>query len=92
MMTYATVSALLATLTGYAYVSSYGSTIRVEVEDFLGFGTDGSETFSDTLDEALIEQVFEALSAWCTSQTTQLYTTFQFDGFTVVWGYTSFDI
>ena len=92
MMTYTEVLTALSTLTGYAYISAYGSTIRVEVEDFLGFDTEGEEVFSDTLDEALVERTFEVLSTSCVSQTTQLYTTFQFDGFTVVWGYTSFDI
>lgn len=70
-------------------VTSEGD-VEVTVQDFGGFDEDWSEIIVDYT--KAVDEFEELLEAECVSHEGDLYTYYQFDGFTVVWGYASFDI
>jgi len=94
MMTREMVMELLATAGDDLSVweSSDGSRIDVTVEDFIGFDEDWDEIDRELDDEELVDSIKEQLEASALSISGNYYRYFEFDGFTVVWGYASFDI
>ena len=92
MMTREMVLELLATLGSDVDVyERMDGTIRVTVQDFEGFDEEWSEVEGD-YDEAAVDAVYECLEAEASEVAGDYYRYFQFDGFTVVWGYASMDI
>ena len=91
MMTLEMVMALVGTLGDDVTVDVRGDEVHVTVEDFEGFDDDYCEVDRDYDDDA-VDTVYEALSDACDSEEGDYYHYFQFDGFTVVWGYASMDI
>lgn len=65
--------------------------IHIDVEDFDGFDENWDEQFRD-YDTERVGEIEETLRRSCIREENRLYTRFVFDGFCVVWGYTSFDI
>ena len=92
MMTYEMVMDLLATAEDDLSVWEYGDSVSVTVEDFEGFDSDWSEVERELEDEDLVAEVFEALSEGALSVEEGFYTTFFFEGFSLSWGYASYDI
>jgi len=94
MMTREMVMELLATAGADLSVWEYsdGSQISVTVEDFEGFSDDWDEIDRELDDEDLVDSIEEQLEASALSVSGDYYRYFEFDGFTVVWGYASFDI
>lgn len=92
MMTREMVLELLATLGSDVdvYVRMDG-TVCVTVQDFEGFDEEWSEVECD-YDEDAVDAVYERLEAKASEVSGDYYRYFQFDGFTVVWGYASMDI
>lgn len=72
------------------HVDGDGDIIAI-VQDFEGFDDDWSEVFSD-YDEDLIDSIEEQLEESCLSREGDFYYCYHFDGFSVVWGYASYDI
>lgn len=66
--------------------------VDVVVQDFEGFDDDWSEVMRDLDDDDLIDSIEEQLSAECISEEGDFYHYYHFDGFSVCWGYASFDI
>lgn len=92
MMTREMVLELLATLGSDVDVyERMDGTIRVTVQDFEGFDEEWSEVEGD-YDEDAVDAVYERLEAEASEVSGDYYRYFQFDGFTVVWGYASMDI
>jgi len=91
MMTMEMVMELLGTLGDTVDVYVRADEVRVTVEDFEGFDDDYEEVDRD-YDEDAVDAVYDALSDTCDSEDGDYYHYFQFDGFTVVWGYASMDI
>ena len=93
MMTREMVMELLATAGDdvSVYVHADGTRIDATVEDFEGFDDDWDEIEREA-DEDLIESIEERLEEQAVSAYGNYYRYFEFDGFTVVWGYASFDI
>ena len=92
MMTREMVLELLATLgSDVGVYERMDGTIRVTVQDFEGFDEGWSEVYAD-YDEAAVDTVYERLEAEASEAEGDYYRYFQFDGFTVVWGYASMDI
>ena len=94
MMTREMVMELLATAGADLSVWEYsdGSQISVTVEDFEGFSDDWSEIDRELDNGDLVDSIEEQLEASALSVSGDYYRYFEFDGFTVVWGYASFDI
>ena len=94
MMTREMVMELLATAGADldAYESYDGSRISVTVEDFEGFDDEWAEIDRELDDEELVDSIQEQLEASAVSASGDFYRCCEFDGFTVVWGYASFDI
>ena len=94
MMTREMVMELLATAGADLSVWEYsdGSQISVTVEDFEGFSDDWDEIDRELDDEELVGSIEEQLEASALSVSGDFYRYFEFDCFTVVWGYASFDI
>ena len=92
MMTREMVLELLATLgSDVGVYERMDGTIRVTVQDFEGFDEEWSEVYAD-YDEDAVDTVYERLEAEASEVEGDYYRYFQFDGFTVVWGYASMDI
>lgn len=92
MMTREMVLELLATLGSDVDVyERMDGTICVTVQDFEGFDEEWSEVEAD-YDEDAVDAVYERLEAEASEVEGDYYRYFQFDGFTVVWGYASMDI
>jgi len=92
MMTREMVLELLATLgTDVDVYVRMDGTVRVTVQDFEGFDDDWSEIEAD-YDEDAVGAVYERLEAEASEVSGDYYHYFQFDGFTVVWGYASMDV
>lgn len=92
MMTREMVLELLATLGSDVDVyERMDGTIRVTVQDFEGFDEEWSEVEAGH-DEDAVDVVYERLEAEASEVEGDYYRYFQFDGFTVVWGYASMDI
>ena len=83
---------LLASAGDDLMVDVYGDEVSVVVEDFVGFDDDWSEVMRDLDDADLVDSIEEQLSAECVSEDGDFYHYFHFDGFSVCWGYASFDI
>ena len=66
--------------------------ISVTVEDFIGFDQDWNEVERELDDEDLVNAIEDKLSEACLSENGDLYHYIHFDGFSVCWGYASFDI
>ena len=92
MMTREMVMELLATAGEDLMVSEYDDEISVTVDDFEGFDEDWSEIDRELDDEELVDAIYETLEAEAQRVDGDFYRYFQFDGFTVCWGYSSFDI
>ena len=92
MMTREMVLELLATLGADVDVyERMDGTVRVTVQDFEGFDEEWSEMDRD-YDEDAVDAVYEHLEAEASEVSGDFYRYFQFDGFTVVWGYASMDV
>lgn len=92
MMTREMVLELLATLGADVDVyERMDGTVRVTVQDFDGFDEEWSEMDRD-YDEDAVDAVYERLEAEASEVSGDFYRYFQFDGFTVVWGYASMDV
>ena len=92
MMTREMVLELLATLGADVDVyERMDGTVRVTVQDFEGFDEEWSEVEGD-YDEDAVDAVYERLEAEASEVSGDFYRYFQFDGFTVVWGYASMDV
>lgn len=93
MMTREMVLELLATLGADVDVyERMDGTVRVTVQDFDGYDEHWSEMDRELDDEDAVEAVYERLEAEASEVSGDFYRYFQFDGFTVVWGYESMDI
>lgn len=92
MMTREMVLELLATLGADVEVDECGSDVHVTVQDFEGFDEHWSEVERELDDADAVDAVFEHLVTEALDDDGDFYHYFQFDGFTVVWGYASMDI
>ena len=92
MMTREMVLELLATLGADVEVDECGSDVRVTVQDFEGYDEHWSEVDRELDDADAVDAVFERLVTEALDDDGDFYHYFQFDGFTVVWGYASMDI
>lgn len=92
MMSLEMVLELLASAGDDLMVDVYDDEVSVVVEDFVGFDDDWSEVMRDLDDADLVDSIEEQLSAECVSEDGDFYHYFHFDGFSVCWGYASFDI
>lgn len=92
MMTYEMVMELLATAGADLEVLALDCKISVTVQDFIGFDDSWREIDRELDDEDLVDSVQEQLEAMALSADGDFYRYYEFDGFTVVWGYASFDI
>ena len=66
--------------------------IHVIVADFEGFDENWSEIERELVDEDLVISIYKQLEASALSVSGNYYRYFEFDGFTIVWGYASFYI
>lgn len=92
MMTREMVLELLATLGDDVEVDECGSDIHVTVQDFGGYDEHWSEIERELDDADAVDAVFERLVTEALDDDGDFYRYFQFDGFTVVWGYESMDV
>lgn len=92
MMSLEMVLELLASAGDDLMVEVYGDEVSVVVEDFVGFDEDWSEVERDLDDADLVDSVEEQLSAECVSEDGDFYHYYHFDGFSVCWGYASFEV
>ena len=83
---------LLASAGDDLMVDVHDDEVSVVVEDFVGFDDDWSEVMRDLDDADLVDSIEEQLSAECVSEEGDFYHYYHFDGFSVCWGYASFDI
>lgn len=68
-----------------------GKEIIVTVEDFGGFDEDWCEIYHE-YDEEKVDALEEWLEEHCEREYGDFYTYYEFDGFSVQWGYSSMDI
>jgi len=73
-------------------VDVYDDEVHVVVEDFEGFDEDWSEVDRDLDDSEAVDSVQEQLSEMCLSEEGDFYHYYHFEGFSVCWGYASFDV
>lgn len=92
MMSLEMVLELLASAGDDLMVDVHDDEVSVVVEDFVGFDDDWSEVMRDLDDADLVDSIEEQLSAECVSEEGDFYHYYHFDGFSVCWGYASFDI
>lgn len=92
MMTKEMVLELLAKAGADLSVEDWGDEISVDVNDFEGFDENWSEIDRELDNEELVDEIEEILSAECVSEGGDFYHYYDFDGFSVKWGYASFDI
>lgn len=89
-----TMTDVLAMLDAYDFLSVdvWDDEVRVTVEDFDGFDDDWCEILVD-YDDAALAALMDALAAAAvTSDPTDFYPSFDFDGFRVVFAWASYDI
>lgn len=72
-------------------VFDFNKKISIEIDDFAGFDDDWNETFND-IDDDVVDAVLDYLKENADSIEEDFYTTYHFNGFDVVVGYTSYDI
>lgn len=65
--------------------------IRIDIDDFAGFDDDWDEIFND-IDEDIVDSVLDYLKENADSVEEDYYTTYYFNNFSVIVGYTSYDI
>lgn len=95
MMTMEMVMELLATAGNDLDVfggDEFDNDISVEVNDFEGFDDDWSEIIRDIENPDLVDEIYETLKREALSVDEDFYVDFQFDGFSVSWGYASYNI
>lgn len=93
MMTREMVLELLTTLGSDVDVyERMDGTICVTVQDFEGFDEEWSEVERELDDADAVDAVFEHLVTEALDDDGDFYHYFQFNGFTVVWGYASMDV
>lgn len=92
MMTYEMVMELLTSAGEDLLVGGSASCISVDVDDFEGFDSDWCEIMRDLDNEALVDEIYRTLEQEALEVSGDFYRHFRFDGFEVVWGYTSYDI
>ena len=92
MMTREMVMELLATAGADldVYTCADGE-VHVTVQDFEEFDEDWDEVEGD-FDEELVDSIQETLEESAVSAEGDYYRYYEFDGFTVVWGYASMDV
>ena len=73
-------------------VNEYNNEIHLDFNDFDGFDEDWEEIDRDYVNFDLVEKVQDFLKNNCLSCDNDYYTTYNFDTFNVVVGYTSYDI
>ncbi len=73
-------------------VDVYDDQVHVVVEDFEGFDEDWSEVYRELDDAEAVYSVQEQLSEMCLSMVDDFYLYYHFEGFSVCWGYASFDV
>lgn len=66
--------------------------IAVVVQDFEGFDDDWEEVERELDDPDRVEEIEEVLEREALSASGDFYRYYQFDGFSVCWGYASFEI
>ncbi len=91
-MTFEKMIATIKALGADAIYYVRGSEIHVDIDDFEGFDEDWDEIMRDYDDAEAVSAFEEMLEAECLRQSGDFYTTYCFEGFSVVLGYTSFDI
>lgn len=92
-MTREMVMELLATAGADLSVRVYPeSEISVTVQDFEGFDEHWAEIYRRLDDEDLVDSIEDQLEAAALSAYGDFLRYYEFDGFTVVWGYASHDI
>lgn len=92
MMTREMVMELLATAGRDLDFDDCDETIYATVYDFIGFDDNWSEISRDLDDAELVASIYRTLEAEVQQVDGDFYRYFHFDGFTVCWGYASFDI
>lgn len=91
-MTYEMMIATIKALGADAIYYVRGSEIHVDIDDFESFDDDWDEVMRDYDNPEAVSAFEEMLEAECLRQNDDFYTTYYFEGFSVVLGYTSFDI
>ena len=91
-MTFNKIMEIINALGADACVWVDGNKIHVDLDDFEGFDDDWNEVMRDYDDAEAVSAFEEMLEDECLSQSGDFYTTYYFEGFSVVLGYTSFDI
>lgn len=92
MMTYEQILTMAEALGADAIVFDFNRQIHVDFNDFEGFDDDWSEIMRDYDDENAVEAFEETLRAEALKIDDNFYTTYYFDDFVVIVGYTSYDI
>ena len=73
------------------YFEGRDGVIHADVQDFEGFNDEWEEVFRE-YDHEAVGAVYDALTEGCNTKDGDFYEAFEFDGFTVVWGYDSMNI
>lgn len=93
-MTRKMVLKLLATANTDLEVCEYSNGLEIDVTviDFDGFDENWCEILRELDNAELVKSIYNQLETSAISVSGRFYTHFEFDGFTVTWGYASFDI
>lgn len=91
-MTMEMVMELLATAGDDLIVMDWDDSIDVEVNDFEGFDDDWAEIIRDVKNGELVDEIYETLKREALSVDEDFYVEFQFEGFSLSWGYASYNI
>ena len=70
----------------------FDNTINLTIDDCEGFTEEWSEVAREFDNPKGVEEFLEFLASTCKSMEQDFYTTYNYDGFNVVVGYSSFDI
>ena len=92
MMTKEMILALLATAGNDLDVEDWDDEIEVTVNDFEGFDENWDEVDRELDNEELVTSIYKTLVAECKTHRDDFYNYFDFEGFSICWGYASFDI
>ena len=92
MMTMAMVMELLASAGDDLIVMDWDDSIDVEINDFEGFDDEWAEIIRDVENGELVDSIYETLKKEAISVDEDFYVEFKFDGFSVSWGYASYNI
>lgn len=91
-MTMEMVMELLATAGDDLIVMDWDDSIDVEVNDFEGFDDDWAEIIRDVENGELVDEIYETLKREALSVDEDFYVEFQFEDFSLSWGYASYNI